>query len=530
MAQTNKSVLLKTSSKADVQYSGGKIFITGLDPIKQSRIVDFSQINYRAEVPQVITIGATAYTPTAATKYAVKIGDRNRREKGYNENLKEYAYVTPDDITTLGATAALQREAITLQLVAKINAVQNYVTAATLGGGNGFTVTDNAGYYPYNHQGMSNRKGASLVFPVTNSDGTGFAETNYVVTTPAVYAVGVGADLANNAPVMDFMTGNLIAGEFDAPKTITGEVAVVGQKYNMFSISFLEEVNIPTVGGGHKAFRLKDQQVWADNGAGSSTANATGYAEFEREMQRGLFARFAQDKSSIVEFFDGAPIAGAKAGGAPVGTTGSENTLHLSNGNVMHYAILGVGQTLTAPAYVATGLQLDLDAADNEGAEYSAPVDAVSGKEFIVGKDECSLIFKASIADVSDTDDCVIGFRKKEAYQAAVDNYDEMAAFNVNVGDIYISTILNNAATVDTDTTKNWADGETHELEVRVAKDGSVKFFVDGVDVTSVQATAYEFDANEVIIPFVYVLNAAASAPTVVVNKLVAVPTATWRY
>lgn len=529
MSQKNKSVLFNTSAGSDVQYSGGEILIAGLDAVKLSRVINFSQINYRAEVAQVITIGATAYTPTASTAYSVEIGDVNVRDHGYTSSLKKFTYTTPDDITTLGASAALQREAITLKLVAEINAGSPFVTAATLTLGNGFTVTDKAGYFPYNRQGNNGRQGASVVRPTTNTDGTGFAASNFVLTTAAVYEFGTGLNLLNNAPVYDFMTGNLISGEIETPLTAAGLTAVSGQKYNMFNISYLDLVALPTAfNGTSRVYLVKNQTAYVDNGAGASTANATGYAAFERNLQRGILSIYAEDQASIVEFFDGAPIAGAKAGGAPVGTTGAENTLHLSSGNVLHYAILGAGQTLTAPAYVATGLQLDLDAADNEGAEYSAPVDAVSGKEFVVGKTEFSLIWKASIADVSDTDDCLVGFRKKEAYQAAVDNYDEMAAFNVNLGDIFISTILNNAATVDTDTTLNWADTETHELEVRVLESGAVKFLVDGVDKTSVQSTAYSFDAGEVVIPFIYVLNAAASAPTVVVSKFAAVP-AIWK-
>ena len=49
---------------------------------------------------------------------------------------------------------------------------------------------------------------------------------------------------------------------------------------------------------------------------------------------------------------------------------------------------------------------------------------------------------KFAIADVSDTDDCAFGFRKVEAYQANIDDYDEMAALNVISGDIKIETIL----------------------------------------------------------------------------------------
>ena len=141
MSQKNKSVLFNASAGSDVQYSGDEILIAGLDAVKLSRVINFSQINYRAEVAQVITIGSVAYTPTASTPYTVEIGDVNVRDHGYTSSLKKFSYTTPDDITTLGATAALQREAITLKLVAEINAGSPFVTAATLTLGNGFTVT-----------------------------------------------------------------------------------------------------------------------------------------------------------------------------------------------------------------------------------------------------------------------------------------------------------------------------------------------------------------------------------------------------
>ena len=71
MSQLKKSVLFNTSKGTDVQYVGGEILIPGLNPIKQSRIVNFSQMNYRAEVVQVVTVGGTSYTPTASTRYIV---------------------------------------------------------------------------------------------------------------------------------------------------------------------------------------------------------------------------------------------------------------------------------------------------------------------------------------------------------------------------------------------------------------------------------------------------------------------------
>ncbi|MFK5282026.1 hypothetical protein ACI3PL_20960, partial [Lacticaseibacillus paracasei] len=91
------------------------------------------------------------------------------------EPLRKYSYMTPPVITTLGATAALQSEAIHLALIAKINAqsTSNFVVAASLLLGTGFTITDAAGYYTYPHQGMNSRQGASRVVVATNSDGTG---------------------------------------------------------------------------------------------------------------------------------------------------------------------------------------------------------------------------------------------------------------------------------------------------------------------------------------------------------------------
>jgi len=105
----------------------------------------------------------------------------------------------------LGANDALRREAITGELVAQINAVSGIVhaTATTAGSGNGFTVTDAGGYYPVWSQTMTNILGPNTVIPITNGDGSGYASTNYSVTTAAVFSVGVGAKLAQEAPVTD---------------------------------------------------------------------------------------------------------------------------------------------------------------------------------------------------------------------------------------------------------------------------------------------------------------------------------------
>jgi hypothetical protein len=534
-----ESILFNSSAASDVQCSNGVLTIAGMSGTKKSNIISMTQVKYRAEVAQVVSVGATSYTPTADTLYTIEIGDTNRTVNGAQEQLKRYSYRTPPVITTLGATAALQREAIHLELVDLINEdTRNYVTAASLLLGTGISITDDAGYYPVNAQGMTNRLGASTVRPCTNPDGTGFAATNYSVTTAAVYSFGVGADLAEWAPVKDQMWGNLISGYLGgvAPKTAAGATATSGQKYDGFAIVSLTTASAHNQ-RGQFAYVPKVQIAYVDNGTGSSTANATGFAAFERAMQEEIASLYASDPSTVATFFDTPPTYASTTvsatslpavNGVPTGATGDINAVRFDDAS-LNYAILGAGQTKIVPTWGASGLTLDLDAADNEGAEYSAMIATNSNKQFVVGKQEFSLIVKGSIADVSDTDDCAFGFRKKEAYQANIDDYDEMAVLNVIAGDIKIETILNNGATTTTDTTLNWADAETHELELRVDINGLVRFYVDSVDKTSVQASNFSFDAGEVVIPFAYVLNAAASPPDVIISKFVALPSNTWK-
>lgn len=222
------------------------------------------------------------------------------------------------------------------------------------------------------------------------------------------------------------------------------------------------------------------------------------------------------DTEFTYETFNANPISAGIAGGAATGTAGDENILFTQQ-NGFEYHILGT-QTILAPSRAATGLDINMDQTDNDGVELGHGILAGGKHTYTVGTDE-DVFFSVtfSIADVSGTDDCAIGFRKAEAYQAAVDNYDEMAALNVISGNITIETILNNAATSSTDTTDDWADGESHTLTVIVKDDGRVLFEVDGSEPTT--TAAFTFDDGEVIVPFFYFLNASDVAGAVVVSK-----------
>ncbi len=531
MSQQTKSVLFKTSAGSDVQYVGGEIKIPGLNPIKQSRIVDFSQMNYRAEVSQVVTVGGvTAYTPTVSTRYIVCIGDDTRRDKGMTELPFQYSYTTSADLSKEGANDAARREYISLQLVAKINAItNNWVVAATLGGGNGFTITDDAGYYPAPSQGMSNREGASTVFLKTDDDGRGFAINNLATTTAAVYANGVGATLAAYAPVFDLVYSNLISGFVDGPKTITGDIAVSGQKYNLFSISYLDDmVSIPSVGHGITGILARTVNVWVDNGAGTATTNLAGYIAFSRQLHRGLYKQFSNDPSAMVDFMDNVILFQGPAGAVPA-TTGE--TKMVSDAKWV-YNNIGTN-TVTVPTPSNTGLILDQDLTATEGAEYTPSLLTNAPQEFTVGKSSFSVFARLVAADWTDAA-FLVGFRKKAAHTADFNDYTDLAAVGslaANGDLITTQGILNNAATVSTSTAVAPTDAAYLTVEVLVAVNGAVTCKLNDVTypVYSAGTTALIFDAGDIMIPFVRAVNIGGGDPDLVLNEVAAVP-AIWKY
>ena len=215
--------------------------------------------------------------------------------------------------------------------------------------------------------------------------------------------------------------------------------------------------------------------------------------------------------------FDSVPAYSSKAAAhaAPTGTGGDENIMVMPEGT-LEYHMLGT-QTLLAPLLVATGLDVGLDQTDNDGVEICGGILASNKLTFTVGTDPAFYAkLRFSIADVSGTDDCAFGFRKVEAYQANIDDYDEMAALNVISGNVTIETILNAGATTVTDTTEDWADAAEHELEVRVSAAGVVTYkFDDGTPATVAEFT---FDDAEVVVPFFYFLHASDVAGAIVLT------------
>lgn len=217
--------------------------------------------------------------------------------------------------------------------------------------------------------------------------------------------------------------------------------------------------------------------------------------------------RSVWDRRYQQEEWEVGPVTSKIGGGAAGGTAGDENFL-LTPKTCLQYHILGT-QTITAPTAIAAGLDIGtMDQTAADGLEINPGVLTSNLIAYKVGEDAAFFIrVRAMITTVAGTDDFAIGFRKQEANQANVDDYADMAAINIIAGDIKTETIVGGAATVTTDTTDDWADAESHWVEVRVSAAGVVSYFIDNAEPTTV--VDYTFTDALTLIPFVYFLQNA---------------------
>jgi hypothetical protein len=196
---------------------------------------------------------------------------------------------------------------------------------------------------------------------------------------------------------------------------------------------------------------------------------------------------------------------------APTGATGDLNFLHTKKASHL-YAIKGAGQTLVAPQIDATngGLLAGLDVVAAEGVEY-VPGSMQTNKNplsLTIGTNPDSFIkLVARLGTVANGAEVAVGWRKAEAQQALIDDYDEAAFLNVQAGNVFTETILNNAATVSADTIINAVNAVNFTLEVRT-KGRYVEFYVNGVR-KQPAAAQFRFDAGEILVPFIHFLQGA---------------------
>ena len=212
--------------------------------------------------------------------------------------------------------------------------------------------------------------------------------------------------------------------------------------------------------------------------------------------------------------------------GSSIGLTGAIARHDYDDG--LRLLVNNIGtQTTTSPITTATGMDYSYGNTNNLGVQW-ALADPLAKEyhskgpridRYVVGSDAFYAELIVSIADFSGADEFAFGFRKVEAFQAAIDDYDEMVCINTISGVINLETIINNASTVTTDTTEtDWVDGATHTLKVLVSSAGVVTYKYDGSAPTAV--AAFTFDDGEVVTPFFFLLNDSDVAGAVVMQKL----------
>lgn len=526
----SQSILFRTSLATDALDSGNFIRVAGLNPVNKDNVISIRQVKYRAEVVQVKTIGNNSYTPVGATLYQIAVFDDNRRVSGAQEQIKYYGYTTSADLSTEGATDALRREYIHAKIVLAVNAETstNHSVALSLGTGTGFTITDVGGYYPTRSQTMTNVKGYNTVL---TTNGFTAAPT---ASTDAVYQNGVGAILAGQAPVTDWMAGgNVISGDPKAPRTLAGLYAVSGQNYDAFVIVSLALASNETMSGQQIALVNQIQTIWVDNGTGSATTNLTGFLAFERQMHKLMYQVYSKDTNSIGEFFDKGyvmqanpgitPYTGTIAGTADVMkffTTPYATKLEQYNINA---------QTIFAPLEVDAGLRVEQDVNATDGAHYCAGTLAFAPNSFIVGKQAFACYARVVAGDWTDAF-FMVGFRKKAVYAADYTTYDDLGAIGtqVSAANDYVATQgnINNGTMKETvSTTAIAADGVSVTLSIKVAIDGTVTAFRNNVafPIYSAGTTTLIFDAGDEMIPFFQFINVNSSASTLTFSELIAV-------
>ena len=202
-------------------------------------------------------------------------------------------------------------------------------------------------------------------------------------------------------------------------------------------------------------------------------------------------------------------ITGAQA----IDGTAGDTTLHSYADGLEMTLYPIVAQDNDRPTPSTSGMDYSYEQDDDDGIELRMSDNTVKGREgvdrFTVGSQAFSAEMEFSIAVVAGTDVGNFGFRKVEALQADLHDYDEMAGLFPISGNISIQTIINDASTVTTDTTADWANTETHALKVLVDKAGAVTYKINGAAPST--TAAFSFDIGEVVTPFVHFLQASAA-------------------
>jgi hypothetical protein len=214
------------------------------------------------------------------------------------------------------------------------------------------------------------------------------------------------------------------------------------------------------------------------------------------------------DQNYWFDDFTVQPVTAKVGGGAATGTAGDNNVLFTQFGQY-EWNVIGT-QTILAPSLGTTGLNLVQDQTASDGIELCTGVTSLSPNAFTINQD-AAFFFQANIKveDVSGCNPLLIGLRKTQAYNATLSNYTDFASIGIvgTAGHIQLQTQLNGGGVTTTDTTDVATDGSVISLKIKVSSAGVVTYEYNYQTPTVV--AAFTFDANDVVIPFIRLTQAA---------------------
>ena len=224
--------------------------------------------------------------------------------------------------------------------------------------------------------------------------------------------------------------------------------------------------------------------------------------------------------------FEHAPLIGdaQRLGGAAKlldGSTEEQVSLQFPDGLNLNAAYMGAC-TVDAPTGTSLGMTWEQADTNNLGYQFVMCHRSFKGIDgvdtFTIGSTPAFYMkHTIKIGNVSGLDYCMAGFRLKSQAHVADPKatYTDYACLDVNAGDIYVETALNNTTATPTDNTDNWADGEVHTIEVYVSAAGAATFKLDGVAPT-VNTHTLTFDDGDIVTPFFVGMKGAGEAADII--------------
>jgi len=495
--------LYNALAKGDVTINKGALLIGDLSARLQD-IISCDIIPSMAEVSQVRTIPSTGNTLVAGETYYIQLNVAQTRTQGWERTTIRVKAVAPADVSN----QANAKAALYSALKDRINENKSLNVVATLPSVD-LVLTDKAGYWE------QFRKGSSTISVPTNKSGVGF--TTLAATTEAVYSAGIGTSLLKKSPGIDPMIGNAYKGTIGADAL---KNAVSGSTYYTIILESMVGGNGVGMESEHRVLKRYNQIFFIKEDADGIDLALQVFAEAQLH-------KYTKDTPSMA--FSGlfrAQTSGIN-GGPAIETDAGSNQVKIGESEFFSTNIGAAASVANAEVKNDLGIGFGLTSAETnaKGRELNTGIDT-DAAGFIVGKGAFSISVRAVIATVS-AGAIVIGFRKKEAVNANIAAYTDIAAIGNSGGGVDVDVVgrINSTTVNSINSGEDIADGVTFEMSIEVGSDGIPHAYFGGKKFIVAAASAQMvFDAGDELVGFCHHVNIGGATSTPVVKQLICVP------